>query len=148
MSGKTIAALATAAALLTLAFVGTVGGAALGAENLLVPLGSAVSVRLDRPARQVIVGNPAVADVTVQSPRLITVFGKAASATTLTVLGEGGKTVLDVPVVVGAGSASGLGVIYAAGKNIPAGGLRLSVECADGVCATVSAASAVGAAAR
>jgi Flp pilus assembly secretin CpaC len=128
---------AAAAAFLTLAFVGTVGGAALGAEPLLVPAGSAISVRLDRAARQVIVGNPAVADVTVQSPRLITVFGKAASATTLTVLGEGGKTVLDVPVVVAPGSENGLGIIYATGKNVPAGGQRLAVECAAGVCVTV-----------
>lgn len=137
MSGKAYAALGAVFTLLTLAFVGTVGGAALGAEALLVPAGAAVTVRLDRPARQVIIGNPAVADITVQSPRLLTVFGKAASATTLTVLGDGGKTVLDVPVVVGAGSATGLGVIYATGKGIPVGGQRTSLECAAGVCAAV-----------
>lgn len=137
MSGKTFAVLATAVLLLSLAYVGTVGGAALGAEAMLVPAGSAITVRLDRPARQVIVGNPAVADVTVQSPRLLTVFGKAVSATTLTVLGEGGKVVLDVPVVVGAGTETGLGVIYATGKNIPNGGQRLAVECAGGVCVAI-----------
>lgn len=137
MSIRTSVALAAAAALLTLAFVGTVGGAALGGEALLVPNGSAVSVRLDRPARQVIIGNPAVADVTVQSPRLITVFGKSASATTLTVLGDGGKTLMDVPVVVGAGSDTGLGVVYATGKDVPLGGQRVSMECAAGVCAAV-----------
>jgi hypothetical protein len=82
-----------------------------------------------------------VADVTVQSPRLITVFGKTPSATSLTVLGEGGKTLLDVPVVVGAGSASGLGVIYATGKNVPPGGYRMSMECAGGTCAAVTPAT-------
>lgn len=137
MSGKAYAALAAAFALATLAFVGTVGGAALGAEPVLVPLGSAVTVRLDRPARHVIVGNPAVADVTVQSPRVLVVFGKAASATSLTVLGDGNKTVLDVPVVVGAGSSTGLGIIYATGKSVPLGGQHSSVECAGGVCAAV-----------
>ena len=137
MSGKAYAALAATLAVLTLAFVGTVGGAALGAEPVLVPLGSAVVVRLDRPARHVIVGNPAVADVTVQSARVLVVFGKAASATSLTVLGDGNKTVLDVPVVVGAGSNTGLGIIYATGKGVPLGGQHSSVECAGGVCAAV-----------
>lgn len=138
MSAKALAAAAAAAALLTLAFVGTVGGAALGAEAMLVPAGAAITLRLDRPARQVIIGNPAVADVTVQSPRVLTVFGKAASATTLTVLGEGGRVVLDVPLVVGAGTSdSGLGVIYATGKSIPTGGQRVAVECAAGVCVPV-----------
>lgn len=137
MSGKAYAALAATLAVLTLAFVGTVGGAALGAEPVLVPLGSAVTVRLDRPARHVIVGNPAVADVTVQSARVLVVFGKAASATSLTVLGDGDKTVLDVPVVVGGGSGSGLGIIYAAGKGVPLGGQHMSVECAGGACAAV-----------
>lgn len=137
MSGKAIAASAVTILLLSLAFVGSVGGAALGAEAMLVPAGSAVTVRLDRPARQVIIGNPAVADVTVQSPRVLTLFGKAASATTLTVLGDGGRTILDVPVVVAAGSETSLGVIYATGKGIPNGGQRLAVECAAGTCASV-----------
>lgn len=137
MSRPLTALLAAIAAFLALAFVGTVGGAALGAETLLVPNGAAVSLRLDRPARQVIVGNPAVADVTVQSPRVITVFGKSSAATTLTVLGEGGKVVLDVPVVVAPGTQTGLGVIYAAGKATPAGGQRVAVECAGGVCVTM-----------
>lgn len=138
MSGKAIAAAATAVVLLTLAFVGTVGGAALGAEAMLVPMGAAITVRLDRPARQVIIGNPAVADVTVQSPRVLTVFGKAVSATTLTVMGDGGKVVLETSLVVGAGASdNGLGIIYATGKSIPAGGQRLAVECAAGVCVPV-----------
>lgn len=137
MSGKAYAALATVLALATLAFVGTVGGAALGAEPVLVPLGAAVTVRLDRPARHVVVGNPAVADVTVQSARVLVVFGKSASATSLTVLGDGNKTVLDVPVVVAAGSSAGLGIIYATGKTVPLGGQHMSVECAGGACATV-----------
>lgn len=137
MSGKAIAASAVTILLLSLAFVGSVGGAALGAEAMLVPLGSAITIRLDRPARQVILGNPAVADVTVQSPRVLTVFGKSISATTLTVLGDGGKSVLDVPVVVGPGSATGLGVIYATGKGVPNGGQHLAVECAAGTCVSV-----------
>lgn len=137
MSGKAYAALAATLALLTLAFVGTVGGAALGAEPVLVPLGGALTVRLDRPARNVIVGNPAVADVTVQSSRVLVVFGKTASATSLTVLGDGDKTVLDVPVVVGVASNAGLGIIYATGKNVPLGGLHTVVECAGGACVAV-----------
>ncbi|HLO78056.1 MAG TPA: pilus assembly protein N-terminal domain-containing protein [Magnetospirillum sp.] len=137
MSLKATAVLAATLMLLTLVFVGSVGGAALGAEATLVPLGSAITIRLDRPARQVIVGNPAVADVTVQSPRVLTVFGKAASATSLTVMGEGGKVVLDVPIIVGGSSETGLGVIYAAGKAVPAGGQRFAVECAADVCVTV-----------
>lgn len=137
MSAKIIAFLAAAFFVLSLAFVGTVGGAALGAEAVQVPLGSAVMLHLDRPAKQVIVGNPAVADVTVQSPRMLALFGKAPSATTLTVLGEGGKPVLEVPVVVSMGGNSSLGIIYATGKGVPNGGQHMAVECAAGACVTL-----------
>jgi Flp pilus assembly secretin CpaC len=134
MSERTTAILAAAALLLA---ASCMNSAALGAEAMLVPAGSAVIVRLDRPARQVIVGNPAVADVTVQSPRLLTVFGKAVSATTLTVLGDGGRIVLEAPIVVGPGSDASLGVIYASGKGVPNGGQHLAVECAAASCVAV-----------
>lgn len=125
-------------AILAAAFL-TIGSAAAAGEAMLVPAGSAVTIRLDRPARQVIIGNPAVADVTVHSSRQLTLFGKSPAATTLTVLGDNGKVVLEAPVVVGVGSAEGLGVIYAAGKSVPLGGQRMAVECAAGICVTTAA---------
>lgn len=61
-------------------------------------------LRLPAPAVRVIVANPAIADVTVEKPTLITLFGKSAGETSLMVLGADDKTILSRTVVVtGAG---------------------------------------------
>jgi hypothetical protein len=70
------------------------------ADPLVVTLDKPYVMRLVKPARRVIVGNPAIADVTLESPTLIYVFGKTPGETGLIVLGEGDRTVLSRPVVV------------------------------------------------
>lgn len=100
-------------------------GAAQAGQTMGVSLNGSVTLKLERPASQIIIGNPAVADVTVLSPTNVIVHGKSAAATTLLILGEDGKILLDRQVVVGAASGQSVGLIYATGKNVPIGGQHL-----------------------
>lgn len=121
--------------------------AASAAEPVTVGRGRAVAVELDRPARQVVVGDPAVADVTVQNSRLIYVFGKVAGATSLAVLDDRGRAILEVPVVVApGGAADSVTVLHGAGKEVEPGGRAVVFAC-SGTCVRVpSAAAGTGAA--
>ncbi len=103
----------------------------LAAETIEVPLGGAGVVRLGQAARQVVVGNPAIADVTMQSPQTLAVFGKYPGGTTLLVLDGGGRVVLDATVVVVSAGADGDGVTvrYGTGKTWVPGGTTAVADC-------------------
>ncbi|MGI9382039.1 MAG: pilus assembly protein N-terminal domain-containing protein [Methyloligellaceae bacterium] len=68
-------------------------GAAL-ASDISVAIDEAQLVRLDRPGSEVIIGNPSVADVSVQSGRLLVITGKSFGVTNVIVLDNGGKEVI------------------------------------------------------
>jgi len=79
---------------------------AIAAEQgaLTITVNKASVLHLNAPAQRVIVANPAIADVTVEKPTLITLFGKAVGETSLTVLGADDQEILSRTVVVtGAG---------------------------------------------
>ena len=109
------------------------------AESIEVPLGGALSVPLGRAAHQVVIGNPAIADVTVQSARDLTLFGKYPGGTTLMVMGAGGNLILDAVVVVTAGSPEAVTVRYGTGKTWTPGGTTAVVECGRDRCAPAMA---------
>lgn len=88
-------------------------------------------VRLARPARNVVVGNPAVADVTVENPRLLMLFGKRPGGTRLSVLDAAGNPILDAPVVVDQGTSASVTVLHAGGKSVEAGGKSVVFDCAE-----------------
>jgi Flp pilus assembly secretin CpaC len=104
---------------------------AAGGEPIEVGAGQSVMLRLDHPARQVVVGDPGVADVSVQSPTLIIVFGKRPGATSLTVLGAGRDPVLETALVVRPGGAATVTVTYGAGKEVKPGGSTVVFACAS-----------------
>lgn len=96
-----------------------------------VGAGQAVLVTLSHAARQVVVGDPTVADVSVNSPRQVIVFGKRAGSTTLLVLDGGHRTVLEAPVVVQEGGPGAVTVTYGTGKDIKQyGGISAVFACA------------------
>jgi len=71
---------------------------------LTLTVDKAQILHLAAPAQRVIVANPAIADVTVEKPTLITLFGKASGETSLTVLGADDQEILSRSIVVtGAG---------------------------------------------
>lgn len=95
-----------------------------------VGAGQAVLLLLDHPARQVIIGDPSIADVTVESPTRVVVFGKRLGGTSLMVLDGSHRPVLDALVVVQAGGAGSVTITYGAGKDVKAGGMSAVFACA------------------
>jgi len=85
------------AALATLAAAG-----AAQAQNLTVRIDQAARVPLSSTARDVLIGNPAIADVSVIDGRNLVVVGKGYGATNLIVVDGRGRTILDRQIVVSA----------------------------------------------
>ena len=98
-SKRSIGALASL--LTALLFLGSNAQSA-HAVNLNVEIDQATLVRLDKPGAEVIVGNPSIADVAVQSGKLLVVTGKSAGLTNLMVLDGTGGLIFDKKVVVSA----------------------------------------------
>ena len=103
-------------------------------ETLDVPLGHASIIHLSSSPSQVIIGNPAIADVTVQSSRTLAVFGKYPGGTTLTILDNKGNALMETSVMVTSSAAGGVTVHYGTGKNWVPGGMTVSMACATDRC--------------
>jgi len=116
---------------LALAFVAAIGAQAQE-EAMIVGIDHAEVIRLPASAARVIVGNPALADVTVDSPRLLSVFGKTPGETNLIVLGAHEQVLLSRALVVGRAGIS----VHVPGKDGPT---ERSYACADGRCQLVPA---------
>jgi hypothetical protein len=78
--------------------------AAAFAASLGIPINQSTYVTLAAPAHNIILGNPAIADVSVSDPRHLVVTGKGAGITNLIVTDAGGRTIFDRQIVVGSGS--------------------------------------------
>ena len=70
------------------------------AVNLNVEIDQSTLIKLDKPGTEIIVGNPAIADVTVQSRKLLVVTGKSAGLTNLLVLDGAGSLIYNKKVFV------------------------------------------------
>lgn len=103
---------------------------ALAGPPVEVGAGHAVLLLLDHPARQVIIGDPTVADVSVESPTRVVVFGKRVGSTSLMVLDGGKHPVLDAPIVVQPGGSGNVTVTYGSGKEVKPGGMNAVFACA------------------
>jgi hypothetical protein len=123
------------ALVLVLALFG--GGLAAAAESapMVVAVDHAELLRLPAAAEKVIVGNPALADVTVDSPKLISVFGKQAGETNLIVLGAKDQMLVSRPLIVIRGADHAVAV-HVPGRDGPSERLY---ECAEGRCQRVKA---------
>ncbi|WP_373086966.1 type II and III secretion system protein family protein [Sneathiella sp.] len=69
-------------------------------DILALTLNSGKLVQLDQPATSVFIGNPELADVQIQSPTIIYVFGKATGNTNLFALDKQGRVLLNSPVSI------------------------------------------------
>jgi Flp pilus assembly secretin CpaC len=88
------------------------------ADALSVELYGARILKLDAPASDVVIGNPNVADVTVQTPNRLVIIGRAPGITRLIVMNDGVIT-MDTQVVVAARDASAqVSVLAPDGKNV------------------------------
>lgn len=85
---------------LALALAGAGSISQAWADALQVRIDQAARIVLTAPARDVIVGNPAVADVTVLDGRSLIVTGKGYGVTNLIVVDRAGRTILDRQIQV------------------------------------------------
>jgi hypothetical protein len=105
--------------------------AALSA-TLDVPLDQSAFITLAGPAHNVIIGNPAIADVSVADQRHIIITGKGPGITNLVITNAAGRAIFDRQIVVGAGSGNRVALIN--------GGQVVSFTCAP-VCEQVGGAA-------
>lgn len=74
--------------------------AATGGDPVTVRVNMARVLRINTPAATVIVGNPGVADVTIQDPQTLVLTGKTFGQTNLIVLDAAGNPVADTTIAV------------------------------------------------
>jgi hypothetical protein len=103
-------------------------------ETLQVGLGDATTIRLPADAAQIVVGSPAIADVTLQSPRQLVLFGKYPGGTRLQVTDSRNQLLFDRRIIVTATSADGVTLRYGTGKNWVMGGTNAALECGSTTC--------------
>jgi len=76
------------------------------ADTLTVRMDQNAALRLAAPARSIVIGNPAIADVTMLNARSLVVVGKAYGVTNLIVMDAAGRTILNRQVVVAASDSA------------------------------------------
>src|SRR5688500_13453537 len=74
--------------------------AAAMADGLNINWREARVVKLAKPATSVVVGDPTVADVALETPQTVVVFGKTPGETNILVLSADQELLLDWPVIV------------------------------------------------
>jgi Flp pilus assembly secretin CpaC len=93
--------------------------AAAIADGLNLNWREARVVKLAKPATSVIVGDPTVADVTLDTPDTMIIFGKTPGETNLLVLSGSQELLLDWPVTVTPVTARHVTVLNAIGQDAP-----------------------------
>jgi Flp pilus assembly secretin CpaC len=117
MSTRSIAALALSLSLCALPVTPAIAQSAA----VTVKANMARILRITTPAATVIIGNPAVADVTIQDPKTLVLTGKSYGQTNLIVLDSTGNPIADTVVEV-VQAQSDLMTVYL-------GGARTSLAC-------------------
>ena len=81
-------------------------GAALADTTIGVQMNQAKIVKLSRPADTIVVGNPQIADASVQDSTTIVLTGKGFGVTNLVVLDTDGAPIIDAQISVSRDEAS------------------------------------------
>src|SRR4051812_20849754 len=89
------------------------------ADGLNINWREARVVKLPKPATSVVVGDPTVADVTLDTPDTVIVFGKTPGETNLLVLSGTQELLLDWPIVVSPTSGRHVSLLNASGEVAP-----------------------------
>lgn len=88
--------------------------ASQAAPSLVVPIDQSAPLNLPRGARDVLIGNPAIADVSVLDSGKAMILGKGYGVTNLVVIDQLGRTVLERQIVVSAPATGRVSVIRGA----------------------------------
>jgi Flp pilus assembly secretin CpaC len=94
--------------------------AAAMADGLTLNWREARVIKLAKPATSVVIGDPTVADVTLETPQTVVVFGKTPGETNILVLSGDQELLLDWPVVVSPVTARHVSVVNAVAGEAPA----------------------------
>ncbi|HEY0224631.1 MAG TPA: pilus assembly protein N-terminal domain-containing protein [Pseudolabrys sp.] len=82
------------------------------ADTLTVNIDSAQTMKLPDKVATIVIGNPLIADATLQSGGILVVTGKGFGSTNLLALDRAGRVVMDKTVQVLGPAGSGLVVVY------------------------------------
>jgi hypothetical protein len=82
------------------------------AAPIKVFIDEAKIIELSRPVHQVIIGNPAIADVVVQSKNILVFTGKSSGHTNIILLDENNRQILNRKVHVTTSNENGLVMVY------------------------------------
>jgi len=82
------------------ALAAVLGAAPAGAEDLIVKYDQSQLLRLPRAASEIIIGNPAIADVSVQAGNLLVVTGKTFGITNIIALDADRNVIQDQRILV------------------------------------------------
>ncbi len=85
--------------------------------SLSLARGQAISLPLDAAVRDVVVGDPEIADVSIVSDRAVIVLGKSTGVTSLLIFGAGGRPLSDRQVVVSEGGPGSVTVYRGAAAS-------------------------------
>jgi Flp pilus assembly secretin CpaC len=96
-----------------------VSSAAAMADGLNLNWREARVVKLAKPATSVVVGDPTVADVTLDTPDTVIIFGKTPGETNILVLSGDQELLLDWPVIVSPVTARHVSVLNATAGAAP-----------------------------
>ena len=103
---RRITAFRAASALLLAAAASLTAAPAPAAETLSIKIDQATLMKLPDKVSTIVIGNPLIADVTVQSGGLMVVTGKGYGSTNMIVLDRAGTVLLERDVVVSAPDGS------------------------------------------
>ena len=87
------------------------------AQVLPVEINQTQTLQLPGSATGVVIGNPAIADVVVHSPRMLLVTGRAFGTTNLIVLGNSGREIFSSEISVRDSNMATLVVTRGSGDN-------------------------------
>jgi pilus assembly protein CpaC len=97
-------------------------------SEITIDISKGSLIKLDQPAANVFISNPAVADIQVKSPTLVYVFGKQAGETTLYAVSEGDKVIYSSTIKV----THSIEHLKAALSSIVEDASRLNIQEVDG----------------
>ncbi len=98
------------------------GTPAFAAQSINVTVDQARIMRLNTPARTIIVGNPIIADVNIQDGQILVVMGKSTGATNMIVLDDEGREIANIDIIVQSNGSNSL--------TLYKGTARISMNCA------------------
>ena len=81
------------------------------ADNMTIPLDQAQLLRLPNGVSTIVIGNPLIADATLQPGGLLVITGKGYGSTNLLALDRSGRVVLDKQLVVNKSRANNVVVV-------------------------------------